>query len=178
MTVSEFSIKIAKIDAKSGTVRLLMPDGSTHGWSHFDWSSRKRGLDFVNKFLLSKIMLPDCEHISVEHHKNWDRMWAYCDLDSFPLGIEYGWSCSKIPCVRFSLKCESFVDFEQSGVFAEFGGLLKVPGSRQFYDLDNSMCREFLENGWCRYDSGPSVLSGKMMILPRLIRLKGNATAL
>ena len=171
MSIKDFGIEIVKIDIAKGKIRLLMPDGSTHGWSHFDWSSRKRGLDFVNRFLLNRTV-SGCKNISVEHHKNWERMWTCCELDSFPLGIEYGWSCSIIPRVRFFMKCESFVDFEQSDIFVEIGGLLQIQGSKQFYDLNNSMYRDFLQNGWCYYNNGPTVLNNKMMILPRLIRLR------
>lgn len=170
MSIEEFGIKIINIDEKKGTLRFLMPDGSTRRWSHYDWKSRKNGEDFINKFLLNRI-LPGHDNISVEHHKNWERMWACCKLDAFPLGIEYFKTCSRIPRVDFSIKCELVVDFQQSDVFVEIGGIINIPGTRQFFELDNSQYQEFLQNNWCYYNGGITICNSKLMIQPRLVRL-------
>lgn len=170
MRLEQLGIKVLKMDESSGKIRLQMPDGHAHGWSHYDWKKRKAGEDFVNKFLLD-MLFPEHGHVSVEHHKNWERMWAYCELDSFPLGVEYAYSCKRIPMVKFRVKCELSVDFQQSDVNMEIGGIISVPDSRQFFELDNERYREFLQKGWCYHNSGPMVLNHKLMILPRLVRL-------
>lgn len=172
MMLEKFGIKLLKMDGAKGKVRLQMPDGHAHSWSHNDWKSRKVGEDFINKFLLGRL-IPNHKHISVEHHKNWKRMWACCELDVFPLGVEYAYSCNRIPQVKFCMKCELGVDFQRSKINVEIGGILQVTGTRQFFELGNFRYREFLQNGWCYYDSGPTVCN-KLMILPRLIRL-GNS---